>query len=403
MHAFDARPRPIKAAAAHLLESAGHLRTKDAGDPLQLLSQKFGDHAATVLEKLGATNSELAGLKARLNEEIASLRQKDARLGSGRDVDVSIGQQFVDDSAVKSFMGSDPSRGAVEFRTKATLTSATTDAAGSVGSTATPAHRDGIVMVPRRRPRVRDLLPSIQIESGSVEWPSLKGRTANAAMVAEGGAKPGSDMQFELKTAPARVIAHWEKASKQVLSDAPQLRGLIDGDLLDGLALKEEDQLLNGDGTGQNLNGMIPQATAFAAPFGVTDQTEIDLIGLSILQLALSNYTADGVVLHPSDWMRMRLAKDADGNYLLGNPQMVINPALFGVPLVATTAMTADTFLAAQFRGAATVYDRWAARIEVGYTGDDFTHNLVTILAEERLALGVKLPGALIYGDFGNS
>lgn len=404
---FHKKSEAIKGASMHLLDSA-ILKTKsEGGDPLDAISKAFGEHVAEVMQKLGATNEQLEEMRKKsglLTEQVSEISQKMARGGSrsGDEAPETIGQRFVNDERVKAFIDSDPSKGAVDFRVKATLTTATTDAAGSAGALATPAFRDSAVPLLRRRPRVRSLLPVIQVSSGSIEWPSQKGRTDGAAMVAEGSTKPSSDIQYELKTTAARVIAHWMKASKQVLEDAPQLRGIIDTELMDGLALKEEDQFLNGDNTGQNLYGLIPQATAFGAPNlpSLADINTMDVIALAMLQLANSYHDADGVILNPGDWLVMRTLKNSQGDYILGSPMQQVNPSLWGVPLVPTPAMAAKKFLVGQFQAAATIYDRWEARIELGYVNDDFVNNLVTILGEERLGLGVKRPDALIYGDF---
>src|SRR5699024_2916136 len=135
--------------------------------------------------------------------------------------------------------------------------------------------------------------------------------------------KPQSDMTFELVTTTAKVIAHYTKASRQILSDASQLASYIDGRLRYGLAYKEEDQLLNGDGTSQNLNGIIPQATAYAANAGVTvtSATSIDTLRLAALQAQLAEYPASGFVLNPIDWAQIELTKDSEGRYIIGQPQ----------------------------------------------------------------------------------
>jgi len=388
----------VKGAASHLHDSA--LKTKSEGggdDPLALIARKFGEHTAQVMEKLGATNEDMRTLR----EQLATLEQKALETyGTGKRAEPdSVGKQFVDSERVKSFLDAQPTSGKVDLRLKTTLTSATTNAAGSVGALAS-AYRDGTVMIPRRRPTVRSLLPVVNISQGSVEWPSQKGRTDGAGMVAEGNTKPESDIQFELKTTAARVIAHWMKASRQVLEDVPQLRGIIDTELLDGLALKEEQQLLVGDGTGQNLLGLVPQATAYDAPITVADLNIIDVIALGALQVANAYYEPDGAIINPGDWWAMRLLKNANGDYIVGSPSQSSPPVLWGLPLVATQAMTAKKFLVGQFRAAATLYDRWDARVELGYVNDDFIKNLVTILAEECLALAVKASAAMVYGDF---
>ena len=212
------------------------------------------------------------------------------------------------------------------------------------------------------------------------------------------------DLAFELVETAARVIAHWVPASRQVLSDHARLRSIIDGELLAGLALKEESQLLAGDGTGQNLLGLIPQATAYSAPFTIASATMIDTIGLALLQTALATYQPDGIVMNEADWWRIRLLKDGDGKYIMGPPAADVTPRLFGLDVVPTAAMTADKFMVGSFKRAATIYDRWLPRVEASNSHEDFfTRNMVAILAEQPLALGVKRPAALIYGDFGNA
>ncbi|MDH4438869.1 MAG: phage major capsid protein [Rhizobium sp.] len=388
-------PYHVTAAAAHLLASATPIHTKD-GDPLDVLAKKFGDHVSEVLTKLGATNDQLRGVQ----EQLSELEQKADRVGgSGGERRESWGQTFI------KARGDDlqriaSERGRSSLEMKATLTSATTDSAGSVGSLVVP-QRDTMVGLPRRRVTIRDLLNVVQITSGSVEYPRQSALNNNANVVAEGAAKPESDMKFELKNVPVRTIAHWMKASRQILDDAPQLRDMIDQELRYGLALREEDELLNGDGTGQHLTGMATAATAYSAPITISSPNSIDMIGLAILQASLTNTPPDGIVIHTSDWWRMRLIKDTQGKYILGDPMTVVQPSLFGLPVVATEAATVDKFLVGSF-SSQTLYDRWSARVEVGFVNDDFTKNLVTVLGEERIGFAVKRPEALIYGDFGN-
>jgi len=343
-----------------------------------------------VLPKLGA-------LQARLDE----LEQKGIRAGGTQgSAQPSIGDQFIQAKA-DDFARVAQDRGRTSLSVKAAITSATTAADGSAGDLVVPS-RDSNILLPRRRLTVRDLLTVVQVDSGSVEYAKQVGRTNNAAPVAEGAAKPESSVEFDLVTTPVRTIAHFMKASKQVLDDAPQLRSIIDEELMYGLNIQEETQLLSGDNTGQNLNGMIPQATAYAAPFEADGtETMIDTIGLAINQCSLTEYPPDGVILHPSDWMKIRMLKDGEGNYLFGPPGAIVQPIILGLPVVATQAMTIDKFLVGSFKSQV-LYDRWEARVELGFVNDDFTKNLVTLLGEERIGFAAKAPSALIYGDFGN-
>lgn len=359
-------------------------------------------------ETLGTSAKEKADealLKLnQLGEQIATLEQKAARDNGKADRAKSIGEQLVESEGFQSWQASSFSKSArgADIRIKATLTSATTDAAGSVGDAINQTRVPGILPLPQRRMTVRDLLTPGQMDGNTLEYVKETGFTNSAAPVAEAAAKPESDVKLDLVTTSAKVIAHWMKASKQVLSDISQLRSMIDQRLLYGLAYAEELQILSGDGTGQNLNGIIPQASAYSAQFVVDGETAIDTIRLAMLQAALAEYPASGTILHPSDWARIETTKDSNGRYIIGNPQGALAPTLWGLPVVPTQAITVDKFLVGAFRLGAQIFDRWDARVEAGYVNDDFTKNLVTILGEERLALAVYRPEAFVYGDLGN-
>ncbi|MDE4593569.1 phage major capsid protein [Sinorhizobium meliloti] len=337
-----------------------------------------------------------------LTEQVADIEQKLARGGGNKNTpEKTIGEQFVEDQGVKDWAQSSPSKGKADVRFKATITSATTDTAGAAGAAVETTRLPGILALPQRRLTVRGLISPGRMDGNSLEYVRETGFTNSAAPVAETAAKPESDLKFDLVTTSAKVIAHWMKASRQILDDFSQLRSIIDQRLLYGLAYVEEGQLLNGDGTGQNLHGIIPQATAYAAAFTPDAPTAIDTLRLAQLQAALAEYPATGHVMHPTDWARIELEKDTTGRYIIGNPQGMIGPTLWGLPVVATQAIAVDKFLTGAFRLGAQLFDRWDARVEAGFVNDDFIKNLVTILAEERLALAVYRPEAFIYGDLG--
>lgn len=325
--------------------------------------------------------------------------------GAGSDVQhQSLGQQFVSSEKVAAFLSEPNPRGRADMAIKAAITSVTTDTDGAAGDLVQTTRLPGVLALPQRRMTVRDLITPGNMDGNALEYVKETGFTNNAGMVAEGAKKPESSMKFDLVSTTAKVIAHYMKASRQILSDASQLASLIDGRLRYGLAFKEEQQLLNGDGTGQNLLGIIPQATAFAAPFDPAGtETNIDNIRLAFLQAELAEFPSSGVVMNPIDWTRIELLKDTTGRYIIGNPQGIIGASLWNRPVVTTQAIAVDKFLAGAFNLGAQLYDRWQARVEVATENeDDFTRNLVTILAEERLALAVYRPEAFVYGDFGN-
>lgn len=377
------------------------------GEQIKAQAEKASKNAELSTETRGKVDELLlkhGELQANLTQAEQVLAKLEAN-GAGGDVQhETFGQKFVGSEEFKAFAGKTTPRGRVDMTYKAAITSLTTDADGSAGDLVSPTRLPGVIQPPQRRLTVRDLITPGTMDGNSLEYVKETGFTNSAAPVAEGVKKAESSLKYDLVSTTAKVIAHYVKASRQILSDASQLASMIDGRMRYGLAFKEEGQILNGDGTGQNLLGIIPQATAFVAPFDPAGtETNIDNIRLAMLQAFLAEYPATGIVMNPIDWARIELIKDTTGRYIIGNPQGSIGATLWNLPVVETQAIAVDKFLTGAFRLGAQVFDRWQARVEVATENeDDFVKNMVTVLAEERLALAVYRPEAFVYGDFGN-
>ena len=371
----------VKAIAEEFKGKAAHNDTISAG------AKQSADEALTKMNELAA--------------QVQELEQKAARRGEDKPQEIkSLGQQFVDDKfeGIKSAGG----RGRFSMEVKATINSATTNAAGSAGALIEPTRLAGIIAPPDQKLTIRDLLLQGQMDGNALQYVKETGFTNNAATVAELAKKPESDIKFDMVDTSAKVIAHYMKASRQILDDASQLRSYIDGRLRYGLKLVEERQLLNGDGTGQNLHGIIPQASVYAVPTGAatTLATGLDTFRFAMLQAVLAEYPASGFVLNPVDWANIETLKDTSGQYLIGNPQGTATPTVWSLPVVQTQAIAQGKFLTGAFNLGAQIFDRWQSRVEIATENeDDFVKNLVTILCEERLALAVYRPESFIYGN----
>ena len=371
----------VKAIAEEFKGKAAHNDTISAG------AKQSADEALTKMNELAA--------------QVQELEQKAARRGEDKPQEIkSLGQQFVDDKfeGIKSAGG----RGRFSMEVKATINSATTRAAGSAGAMVEPTRLAGIIAPPGQKLTIRDLLLQGQMDGNALQYVRETGFTNNATTVAELDKKPESDIKFDMVDTSAKVIAHYMKASRQILDDASQLRSYIDGRLRYGLKLVEERQLLNGDGTGQNLHGIIPQASVYAVPTGAatTLSTGLDTFRFAMLQAVLAEYPASGFVLNPVDWANIETLKDTSGQYLIGNPQGTATPTVWGLPVVQTQAIAQGKFLTGAFNLGAQIFDRWQSRVEIATENeDDFVKNLVTILCEERLALAVYRPESFIYGN----
>lgn len=384
---FDARFDELKGIAEDAVGKASK------GEQLSEGAKQKADEAITAVTEA----------KARLDE----LEQKVARKGGDETPQhKSAGYQFIEDENVKTLMAAPRSGQRVTVETKAIISSLTTDAEGSAGDLVVP-QRVGMAPNAIRRLTIRDLLMPGRTGSGSIQYPKETGFTNAAATHTETGgtAKPQSDIKFDLVTQAVTTIAHWVLATRQILDDAPMLQSYIDGRLRYGLALEEEDQLLNGGGTGTDLNGVYTQATALGAnPAVVAMPTKIDVIRFAMLQATLAEFPATGIVMHPTDWAGIETLKDTAGAYIIGDPASNIEKRLWGLPVVDTPAITVDKFLVGSFGMAAQIFDREDATVAISTEDDqNFRKNLVTILAEERLALAVYRPEAFVKGDFSDA
>jgi HK97 family phage major capsid protein len=360
------------------------------------------DFSKSAKEQIDDALNSMNEAKARLDE----MEQKIARKGEEQNVGFkSAGYRFIEDEGVKSFMADQRAgqRISVDMEQKAIISGLTTDADGSAGDLVVP-QRGPLVDAVERRMTVRDLLTPGRTTSSSIQYAKETAFTNSAATHTETGgtAKPQSEIRFDIATASVTTIAHWVLATRQILDDAPMLQSYIDGRLRYGLRYAEEAQLLNGDGTGTNLNGIYTQATASTANLAViASPTKLDVLRVAMLQSSLAELPATGIVIHPTDWMGIETTKDSAGNYIIGDPAATIQPRIWGLPVVATQAMTVDKFLVGAFKLGAQIFDRQDARVEISTEDDqNFRKNLVTILAEERLALAVYRPTAFTKGDF---
>lgn len=338
------------------------------------------------------------GLLARVNE----LEQKLARRGGVEDDSAvkSFGEQLTDSDDFAALVGK--GRGTARLNVKAVtnITSSLTGT-GGVGGALAGQRLPGVVTGPDRPFTIRDLIMPGRTSSSAIEYVRETGFQNMAATVGEGAAKPQSDLSMELVTTTVKTIAHWFRASKQVLADLPLLQSYINGRAIYGLKYAEENQILAGDGTGTNLLGIIPQATPYETTRTKTGDTSIDVISHAITQVRIAEYRANGIVMHPEDFERVTLTKDSTGNYIYLNVMEGSVARLLRLPVVDTTAVAKGKFLVGAFDMGAQVFDREDAAVEVSTEdADNFTKNMVTIRAEERLALAVYRPQSFVYGTF---
>jgi HK97 family phage major capsid protein len=315
-------------------------QVKDLGD---LTQSTKGE-----VDKLITQQTDLTGKLDGIVAQIAEIEQKSARRAAPEPA-ISVGQQVVDHEQIKALNSSVQAGLSINVPVK-NAAMLTTDLGDDTADLIVPTRIPGIQQNPRQRLFIRDLIGVGRTTSNAIFWVQQTGFTNAAAVVAEGAKKPESAIAFDTKVTPVVTIAHLFKASKQILDDFAQLQSLVDAEMRYGLSYVEEQEILFGAGGAGNIEGIVPQATAFAPAFEPTDRTNIDDLRLAILQAQLARLPVTGFVLHMMDWAKIELTKDANGGYILANPQGLLGPNLWGLPVVPTEVPEFEgNFLAGAF------------------------------------------------------
>jgi HK97 family phage major capsid protein len=365
---------------------------------VEALARVFEANHAAIVAMFGETEKSVKSMAATMADLEQRMARRHLTAGGGGDPPVTLGAQLVNHADYESKIAPLANqRGKITLELKNTITSTV----GGVGLVA-PDHRADAVILPKRRLFVRDLVSPGATVSNAINYPKQTVRTNNAAVVSEGQRKPESNILFDMQIAPVRTIAHWTKASRQMIDDAPQLQSMVDGELRYGLSLVEENEMLFGDGTGQHIFGIIPQATAYETSRNVALDNRFDTLAHAIAQAEVALLPATGIVMNASDLEGLKTVKDTTGRYIAnGGPMGLAIQQIWGRPVVGTIAMPAGTFLTGAFFDGAQIFDRQNVSVLVSTENeDDFLKNLVTVLCEERVAMTVRRPGAFITGTF---
>lgn len=330
----------------------------------------------------------------------------------------SMGQQFIESEAYKALLASgslksenspfrsDPvivGRRATQFGAAASdviNTESGQPAAGLV----TPYYQPGIVGLPQRPLVIRDLFPNADMPSGdTISYAAQTGFDSAAAAVAQAtststGGKPQSSIAWTRRTAEAEYIATWMAATRQAVADGSQMASLIDNQGRLMIALEEEDQLVNGNGTSPNISGILDQSGL--QTLDLTGEDNLDGIRTArrMVKTGTSRLDPTFVILNPLDSEEFDLLKDNEGRYRAGDPfgNGPVNTPIWRLQRVESEAVTEGTAIVGA-RAAATVFERQPLTVlTADQHSDFFVRNLVVVLFEERLAFPVYFPTGFV-------
>lgn len=283
--------------------------------------------------------------------------------------------------------------------TKSTLVA---DVGGSDGPgySIQPQRLPGLHGVAQRELSLLTALPTIRVTSGSLTFNRLDGYSNAADYQSEqGDAKAEASVPSELVTANIATIAHFVPVAEQVLADEPVLRQQIDGLLTYGLRQKLEGELVNGAGGTGEIAGLLDAGNFTAFSESTSELSLPDLVNEMSAALIVAGWQPGLVIVHPTDWATARAERaDSSGVYMAGSWAQPAPPSIWSLPVVLSAAVPQGNAIVLDPSQVA-ILDRQQATVDVGYSGDGFTRNVVTIRAECRAGLAVFAPSAVLYGS----
>lgn len=349
---------------------------------------KVSSDTKTALDSLGTQQREFA-------DRLTSLEQKGVLRPEGEKADEGWGAQFTKSDSYKAFQSGATQKARLEV--KNTITGSDT--------TVAPDRRPGIVPGASNILTIESLYASIPTASNAIEFTKEASFTNSAAETAEGAAKPESAVTFSLVNTPIATVAHWIKISRQLAMDNTALAAYVEARMRYGVQRKVETQLVSGDGVAPNISGFLDTgnftAHGYADAALGSSLKKLVLIRKIIADLEVAGYAPGAIVLNPADWatIEIDLLTSAVNAVRVSYTEAGM-PMLWGVPVVKSVGMTADTFAVGDFRQHGNIYNREGVVVQMSESdSDNFTKNLITLRAERRLALTSEVPAAIRAGD----
>jgi HK97 family phage major capsid protein len=260
---------------------------------------------------------------------------------------------------------------------------------------------------PSRSVHVRTLLPIGNTDSQTIRFPKESAYDDGAAATAQGSTLGASDFDITATSVNVEKIGTFMRITEEMLNDTPGLSSYLSARVPGKVLSVEDTEILNGDGSSPNLDGLFTDGTAFVTGSGgafyqsVESANEFDVLIAALNQLALANYQADTILLNPTDFHKIVLLKSTANEYLKNQIVQGIQPAINGVPITLNTAVTAGKFLVGNLAQASQLWVRDGLGIEFSREDStNFRDGFVTVRAQERVALTNYSPNAIVQGTF---
>ena len=260
---------------------------------------------------------------------------------------------------------------------------------------------------PSRSVHIRNLIPNGTTDAQTIRFPKESAYDDGAAATAQGSTLGQSDFDITATSVNVEKIGTFMRITEEMLADTPQLSSYLSARVPGKVLSIEDNEILNGDGSAPNLDGLFTDGAAFdtsssgAFYQSVESANEYDVLVAALNQLALSNYQASSILLNPTDLHKIALLKATTNEYLKNQIYTGLTPTIMGVPVVVNTAVTAGKFLVGDLNQATQLWIR--DNVSVEFSREDSTNfrdGFVTVKVAERVALTNYQPNAIVQGTF---
>lgn len=255
-----------------------------------------------------------------------------------------------------------------------------------------------------RAEHIRSLLPTGSTNAQTISFVKEANPENGAAAVAEGSTLAQSDIDLVETTVKLEKIGTYLRITEEMMNDIPALTSFLSARIPQRILAAEDNEILNGDGSTPNLDGLFTDGTAFAAggfANAIESANEYDALMVALNQLQLANYKANVILLNPTDLHKIVLLKSTANEYLKNQIYQGLQPSIAGVPIVTNTAVTAGKFLAMDSNRATQLWVRQNLAVEFSKEDStNFRDGFITVRATERVALSNYEPKAIVQGTF---
>ncbi len=261
-----------------------------------------------------------------------------------------------------------------------------------------------VVVAASRPPQLVDFLPVRPTQYELVKYMEQTTRTQNAAEKAEGVTYAESAFEYTERESPVRKITTSIPVTDEQLQDVGEVAAILDSELRIDVRTRLDQQIWNGDGSAPNLAGFFDYAGAGHANGDIQTLAQAaGGVGDSIFDAVFSAMTAvrttgraqpNLIVLHPTDYAIVRLARTDLGEFLMGNPSQAGAQSLFGLPIVLMEAGSAGTGLVGDFANYCYIAEKKGIDVQAGYVNNQFLDGKKTLRADIRVAFVLRRPAA---------